>query len=100
MSKITIPLCLGVLVCASGAAQAFDRATTAAAKACHDHIWEVPDFAQLPNAAISVWPSMVNEGTYVINWNVNWDDPTVRAAGNCTVKDDAVIGFEDYTKMK
>ncbi|MEM9107467.1 MAG: hypothetical protein AAGC96_17590 [Pseudomonadota bacterium] len=100
MCKLMIPLCLAALVSASGAALAFDRATTNAAKACHDYIWEVPEFAELPNAAISVWPSTVNEGTYVINWNVNWDDPTVRAAGNCTVKSDEVIGYEDYTKMK
>ena len=60
----------------------------------------MPEFAGLPNAAISVWPDSVNEGTYVINWNVNWDDPTVRAAGNCTVKGEKVTGYEDYAKMK
>lgn len=100
MNKLMISLCMTVLISACGAAQAFDRATTNAAKTCHDHIWDIPEFAELPNAAISVWPSSANEGTYVINWNVNWDDPTVRAAGNCTVEGDAVTGFEDYTKMK
>ncbi len=100
MRKLTVPFCVAILACVGSTAQAFDRATTNAAKACHDYIWEVPEFAELPNAAISVWPSTVNEGTYVINWNVNWDNPTMRAAGNCTVRGSQVIGFEDYTKMK
>ena len=100
MTKLMMSAGLAVLLVAGGPALAFDRQTTDAAKACHDHIWEVSEFAELPNAAISVWPNSVNEGIYVINWNVNWDDPTVRAAGNCTVENGNVIGFEDYTKMK
>ena len=35
-------------------AAAFDRQTTDALQICHDYLWEVPDFAALPNAAISV----------------------------------------------
>ena len=99
MKRLMISACLAILASAVPA-QAFDRATTNAAKTCHDYIWAVPESKDLPNAAISVWPSSFDDVTYVINWNVNWDQPTVRAAGNCTVKGDAVIGYEDYAKMK
>ncbi|MCV6825773.1 MULTISPECIES: hypothetical protein [Halocynthiibacter] len=92
-----IGLCVG-LVIAAGAAQAFDRQTTNALKACHDYIWDVPEFKDLPNAAISVFPGSENGDKIVVNWNVNWDQPAVQAAGNCTVISGNVEGFEDYTK--
>ena len=87
-----------VFVVVSSAAQAFDRQTTNALKTCHDYLWQVPEFADLPNAAIPVFPASENGDTIMVNWNVNWDQPTVRAAGNCTVIDGNVEGFEDYTK--
>ena len=81
-------------------AHAFDRVTIAATRACHDYVWfQVPEFKDLPNAAISAFPGRVDGKTHTINWNVNWDDPKVRAAGNCTVINNKVEGFEDYTKM-
>ncbi|WP_193139051.1 MULTISPECIES: hypothetical protein [unclassified Meridianimarinicoccus] len=96
MHKV-VGLCL-VLVGAASAAQAFDRQTTNALKTCHDYLWQVPEFMDMPNAAISVFPASQNGDTIIVNWNVNWDEPTVRAAGNCTVIDGNVEGFEDYTK--
>ncbi len=81
-------------------AAAFDRQTTEALTACHDYVWNVPHFSSLPNAAISVFPGWENENQYVVFWNVYWDDPRVRRAGNCTIKDGSVDGFEDYTEMK
>ncbi|MCT8160033.1 hypothetical protein [Pseudoruegeria sp. SHC-113] len=92
-----IGACL-VFVVAANAAQAFDRQTTNALKTCHDYLWQVPEFADLPNAAISVFPASENGDTIVVNWNVNWDQPTIQAAGNCTVIGGNVEGFEDYTK--
>ncbi|MEY8099812.1 hypothetical protein AB9F29_20815 [Falsihalocynthiibacter sp. S25ZX9] len=81
-------------------AQMFDEATTDALKVCHDYVWfEVPEFKELPNAAVSVFPGIIDENSITIFWNVMWDDPTVRAAGNCTTIDGAVEGFEDYSKM-
>ncbi len=77
---------------------AFDRETTDGLKACHDYVWSVPEFSDLPNAAISVFPGWLDDKTVVAFWNVYWDDPTVRAAGNCTVINGIVEGFEDYTK--
>lgn len=92
-------LCLTVIFAATGA-HAFDRQTTDALKLCHDYIWDVPEFKDLPNAAISVFPHSENDDTIIVNWNVNWDQPTLRAAGNCTVIEGIVEGFEDYTKMQ
>lgn len=92
-------LSLVILVAAGPPALSFDRKTLDATKACHDHVWfEIGEFKDLPNAAISAFPGSVDGETFVINWNVNWDDPRVRAAGNCTVTGNKVIAFEDYTK--
>ncbi|GAA0479082.1 hypothetical protein GCM10009096_21360 [Parasphingorhabdus litoris] len=77
----------------------FDAASIAAAQVCHDHVWyNIEKFKDLPNAAISAFPSSETDGEYVINWNVSWDDPEIKAAGTCLVKDDQVSGFEDYTE--
>ena len=89
-----------LLIASAIPATAFDRETTNALKACHDYVWSVPDFAELPNAAVSVFPGWENENSRVVFWNVYWDEPTVRQAGNCTVIDGAVEGFEDYTKLE
>lgn len=83
------------------ASQNFDENTIAALKACHDYVWfEVPEFKDLPNAAVSVFPGIVEDNSIVVFWNVMWDEPTVRAAGNCTAIDGNIEGFEDYTKME
>lgn len=79
---------------------AFDRETTDALKACHDYAWSVDEYADLPNAAVSVYPLMTNDNVITTVWHIMWDDPVVRAAGNCTVIDGTVEGFEDYTKLK
>ncbi len=77
----------------------FDAATIAAAQVCHDHVWyNIEKFKDLPNAAISAFPSSESDGTYIIYWNVSWDDPKTRAAGSCTILDGKVIGFEDYAE--
>jgi hypothetical protein len=97
MAAIAVPL----LWVSCAPAHAFDRVTTEALKACHDYIWmEVTDFKELPNAAVSVFPGIIDEKSVTVFWNVMWDDPIVRAAGNCTVINSVVEGFEDYTKME
>lgn len=89
-----------VLAVSTVPSAAFDRETVDALKACHDHVWfEVPDYKDLPNAAVSVWPSSADGGTYVVFWNVSWDDPKVRAAGSCTVVGSKITAFEDYTEL-
>jgi hypothetical protein len=99
MKTTTTCLSLILLIAVNQPAFSFDRNTLNATKACHDHVWfEVPEFSKLPNAAISAFPGSVDGETYVINWNVNWDDPRTRAAGNCTVMNEKVVAFEDYTK--
>ena len=93
--------CLSLCIAATMAQPAFSfyRNTINATKACHDYVWfEVQEFGKLPNVAISTFPGSVDNEIFVINWNVNWDEPITRAAGNCTVIDDKVVGFEDYTK--
>ena len=86
------------LVLAASAAQAFDRETTDALRTCHDHLWEVTDYADLPNAAMYVFPLSSNDGTVVVAWHILWDDPRTRGAGTCTVTGGAVEAFEDYTR--
>lgn len=78
-------------------AHAFDQQTTEALTACHAYLWDVPDYAELPNAAISVFPGITNDASITVFWNVYWDEPVARAAGNCTIIDGTLVGFEDYT---
>lgn len=88
-----------VILSSPVSAQSFDRETVNALKACHDYVWsEVPEFKDLPNAAVSVFPGIIDGESITVFWNVMWDDPTVRAAGNCTSISGKVEGFEDYTK--
>ena len=85
MSMVSVAAA-AVLAATAGSTSAFDRETVDALKACHDHVWfDVPEFKDMPNAAVSVWPSSEDGGTYVVFWNVSWDEPKVRAAGSCTV---------------
>lgn len=77
-------------------AHAFDRETTNALKACHDYLWEVPEFASMPNAAISVWPGSVSENVTKIYWVVDWTDPDMKAAGQCEYAGAEVIGYERF----
>lgn len=63
------------------------------------HKVRIPDFKDLPNAAVSVFPGITDESAITVFWNVMWDDPIVRAAGNCTTIGGKIEGFEDYTKM-
>lgn len=88
-----------LIILVTSNAFAFDQKTIDAARTCHNYIWDIPEFADLPNAAISVFPGSFDyDGNYTINWNINWDDPTVRRAGNCQIKGDNVLKFEDYVK--
>ena len=96
----TFALALVLSLTGSLSALAFDRQTTDALRACHDHVWDVPAFKDLPNAAVSVFPGIFEDGKIIVFWNVYWDDPTTRRAGNCTVINGTVKGFEDYTDMK
>lgn len=77
--------------------QAFDQLTTEALSLCHNYLWEVPEYEALPNAAISVFPGILEDTVTIVFWNVYWDDPSVRAAGNCTIIEGSLEGFEDYT---
>ncbi|MFO6464226.1 hypothetical protein ACK8OR_07535 [Jannaschia sp. KMU-145] len=95
MAFQTRPAVLAIAACMiAPAAQAFDRQTTAALTACHDYLWEVPDFESLPNAAISVWPASIDGNVVKIHWIVDWTDPDVKAAGNCAYTDGEIIGYE------
>ena len=83
------------VLAATGAA-AFDRETVAALSACQDYLWDVPDYSNLPNAAISVWPASVDGNVTKIYWAVDWTDPDVKAAGQCGYAGGEVINFEQF----
>jgi hypothetical protein len=102
MKSIKLVLSSAILIGTTAiSASAFDRITTNALKACHDYIWsDIPEFNSLPNAAISVFPGLLDDTSVTVFWNVMWDEPTVRSAGNCVYAGDKIIGFEDYTKME
>ncbi|MEM8540448.1 MAG: hypothetical protein AAGF25_05775 [Pseudomonadota bacterium] len=93
-------LSLAILVLVSETAHSFDQRVTAALANCHNHLWEVPAFAELPNAAISVWPGSETDDVIKVYWVVDWTDPTVRAAGQCETSEGEVIGFENYLEQK
>ena len=86
----------GLIASSTFGAHAFDRETTNALKACHDYVWAVPDYADLPNAAISVWPANAGESVKKVYWVVDWIDPDVRTAGQCEYTDGEVIGYEPF----
>lgn len=75
---------------------AFDRETTDALKACHDQVWTVDEYADLPNAAISVWPASSENGLTKVYWVVDWTDPDIKAAGQCEYQDEEVISFAPF----
>jgi hypothetical protein len=90
-------LTTGFLIAVSAsAASAFDRETTNALQACHNYVWAVPDYADLPNAAISVWPANAGESVQKVYWVVDWTDPDVRAAGQCEYANGEVVGYEPF----
>ncbi len=78
---------------------AFDRLTTNELALCHDYVSEEPEFNDLPKAALSFFPGWDDGDKLVIFWNVHWDHPVVKRAGNCTVINGVVEVFEDYTRM-
>ena len=78
------------------ATYAFDRETTEALKACHDKVWTVDAYADLPNAAISVWPASSEDGLTKVYWVVEWTDPDIQAAGQCQYQDGGVITVEPF----
>ena len=87
----------GFLIAASSTVSyAFDRETTNALKACHDYVWAVPDYVELPNAAISVWPANAGESVQKVYWVVDWTNPVVRTAGQCEYADGEVVGYEPF----
>lgn len=98
MTPLPRTLSLGAILAMSTttAVLAFDRETTDALKACHDYLWEVPEFAELPNAALSVWPASSNDDLTKVYWVVDWTDPEIRAAGQCEYSGDEVIGYERF----
>ncbi len=77
-------------------ASAFDRQTTDALKACHDTLWDLPEYTDLPNAAISVWPGWINDDSIKVYWVVDWTDPDVQAAGQCVYADGKIAGYERF----
>lgn len=93
-------LSLAFLTLASGTTHAFDQRITSALVNCHNYLWEVPAFADLPNAAISVWPGSETDTLIKVYWVVDWTDPTVKAAGQCEIADGDVIGFENYLEQE
>ncbi|MCC1491322.1 hypothetical protein [Cognatishimia sp. F0-27] len=98
MNPFLNTLCIGGIAVLATAhpVLAFDRETTEALKACHDYLWEVPEFAELPNAALSVWPASSDNGVTKVYWVVDWTDPELRAAGQCEYAGDEVIGYERF----
>lgn len=97
MFVLRIVLAFGIFAVTALPSYAFDRKMTEALSACHDYLWfQVPEFKDLPNAAISVFPGIWGDEQYVVFWNVYWDEPTVREAGNCQIKGGDITGFEHY----
>jgi len=53
-------------------------------KACHDYVWQLPQFKDIPNAGISVQAGEVSDrGNSRVHWRVDWDSN--HAKGGCIV---------------
>jgi len=62
-------------------------------KACHDAAWGQAEFADLPNAAVSVFLSSNDGKNIVAYWIVDWDNQ--QAAGKCVV----AVGAPDSLEL-
>lgn len=94
-------VCVLVVLAMSSPLSAMSRSTDQVVKACHDHVWfDVAAFKELPHAVISVNPGLFEGEKTIVFWAVRWDEPFVRAAGECTVIDSRVEAFVDYSKPK
>lgn len=90
------PAALVAFSTAAMSASAFDREVTEALKACHDYVWAVPEFEDMPNAAVSVWPASSNNGITKVYWVVDWDDPAIQQAGTCEYAKEEVIAYNNF----
>ncbi len=64
-----------------------DASTLSAAQTCHDKVWlEDERFSELPNAAVSINPTTLDDNDPTIGWIVEWDNPQVSASGTCLVE--------------
>lgn len=93
---LSILACYGVIGMSASAVHAFDRKTTEALTACHDHVWSVDVYADLPNAAISVWPATLEDDLTKVYWVIDWTDPDIQAAGQCEYQGGDVVSFEAF----
>lgn len=50
-------------------------------KACHDTVWQMDEFKDLPNAAVSVHLGGYDDKSFYAYWIIDWDD--LQVAGKC-----------------
>jgi hypothetical protein len=90
---LTLVVACGLLTAGSAVA---GSATPQQLKACHDHLWEVPKFRDIPNAGISIEGSEAGgKGKARVHWRVEWDN--MHARGICMVDPDlTILHFEEH----
>ncbi len=94
MKKIILSLLF--VVFAGGVAQA--DIVNAQVKACHDAVWSLDEFKNIPNAGISAYPGGFDEKSFYAYWIVDWDD--LQVAGKCLMdrKETKVNKIVDFRK--
>lgn len=65
-------------------------------KVCHDTVWQIEEFSDLPNAAVSVHLGGFGDDSFYAYWIVDWDD--VQVAGKCIMQlqEPVIVQLTDF----
>ena len=77
MSKIAFSFVFLLTISSPATAGEFD----AHVKACHDAVWALKDYEDIPNAGVSAYIGGYDDNSFYSYWIVDWDD--VQVAGKC-----------------
>jgi len=67
-------------------------------KACHDGVWQMKEFENIPNAGVSAYLGGYDDKSFYAYWIIDWDDTQV--AGKCLMdlKKPVVNGYTFFRK--
>ena len=67
-------------------------------KACHDGVWQLKEFENIPNAGVSAYLAGYDDKSFYAYWIIDWDDTQV--AGKCLMdlKKPVVNGYTYFRK--
>ena len=87
-------LCATCLIGSSSFAGEFD----AQMKVCHDAVWQMDEFKNIPNAGVSVHLGGYDDSSFYAYWIIDWDN--LQVAGKCLMdrKKPTITKITDFRK--